>query len=193
LAAQQATRPAPEPEVGRHEKACDKEDPRKPSSGILENLGLGFLGEYDANKPTYPAFFDMGEGGQMSVKYHYAQVYNNLVLLVYDSRWDGAQFMPPNVERPIRLKLPDQKFNRLVYSRDCVLPLGKLELCIMVLAENREESFDDADERPALAPRVPRKRMPMPTVDDRFIEERYEQPAARFPEFEDEGPMDGIL
>ena len=189
LAASQQTQPKDVMAPQQVEPVKDKEDPRKPRSGVLENLGMEFLGEWDANKPTYPAFFDMGEGGQMSVKYHYAQVYNGLVTLVYDSRWDGAQFMPPNVERPIRLKLPDQKFNRLVYSRDCVFPLGKLEVCLMVIADSRDEPQDNDDVRPQLATKPPKKRMPLPTVNDR--PQLDDDPV--YPEFADDETMGDIL
>lgn len=149
----------------------------------LGHLELGFLSESrDGNKPTVPVVLQMGPGGQASVKFHKVVVYGGLVVLIYDTRWDGGiQFFPPAVDYPITVKLPADNKSYRVYSRDCVFPIGKLEVCVLVVVTS-EEVLEAADETapaatgvPQLAPKRPRGPLPVPEIDDEGPDEETEE------------------
>lgn len=132
----------------------------------LESLELGFLSEKEEGaKPTVPVVFEMGPGGQVSIKYHEVVVYGGLLVLVFDTRWDGMQFFPPAVDYTIGVSLPAKNKNFRVYSRNCVFPLGKIEVCVLIVAKDEDAvERDELEEegQATLAPPLPKRRMPMP-------------------------------
>lgn len=162
--------PGPDPEPS---------PPKQRPPTLLESLELSFLSEsIDGGKPTVPVTLEMGPGGQVSTKFHAVIVYGGLVVLVFDTRYDGTQFFPPGVEYTIKIKLPAKNESYRVFSRDCVFPIGKLEICVLVIAPAEETRGEEEEAGlPTLAPAVPRRRMPLPKRAD-----------VGPPEFADDGP-----
>ncbi len=146
----------------------EEQDPRpspekdRPAEPPLQSLGLGYLGEGDAVKPQVPVYFDLGVGGQLTTKFHQVLVQNGLMVLVYDTRWDGVQYMPPRLQQAITVKLPETKSTHKVLSEDCTFSLGKLDLCVLVVIDDKHEEPEDAGPTPVLAPRQPRSMPPLP-------------------------------
>lgn len=172
---QAAPTPAPEPEP-----RPEKDEPKRQGKSALEHLDLNFLGEgAEGSKPLVPVVLQMGPGGQASVKFHKVVVYGGLVVLVYDTRWDGVQFFPPAVDYPIGVKLPAENKTYRVYSRDCVFPLGKLELCVLVIVSDPAAAEEEYEEAPAttgipqLAPALPKRTIPEIVSEGPPAEEEY--------------------
>jgi len=106
--------------------------PPPPSPGEL--LHIPFLAE-KPQKPAQRATFNFGvDGGTVTARYHAILVKNDMIVLIYDTRYeDGVQYAPPvtGPDKTFTVTLPDNDRSWTVCSLGVQFAIGCLDITVL--------------------------------------------------------------
>jgi hypothetical protein len=127
----------------RLEDDMDKPSPERQMDTHL--FGLPWL-QPTPKRPEVKVLFDLGPGGQHLKRFHYVEFTKDLIILIYDDRYEGDRFMPPATAAgaPIRVEFPDRE-NQTFYVLSPPTPrlhfsLGCLDIMELVVTTAPEEA-----------------------------------------------------
>lgn len=114
-----------------------------PVPGI--SINIPFLESPTPQKPKYDVYFDLGEMGALVAKYHAVVLGSDCLCLIYDTRFeDGFQYLPPVINRDVKIKLnipklskdkADAKSSFLCSSHGLHWTLGCLDVVVLLTHE----------------------------------------------------------
>lgn len=141
--------------IAEQEKAPQEEmevrDKPSPEKWMDTHLfGLQFL-QPVPQKPTIKVVFDLGRGGQHLKRFHHAEITKDLVVLIYDDRYEGDRFHPPSTVPGERIQVifPDkdnQTFDVIVPPQPRLsFTLGCMDVLQLVIAPPSKQLVDDAE------------------------------------------------
>ena len=111
----------------------------------FESLSIPGLGP-EAQKPTYLVNFDMGNMGQLSVRYHWVGQHERGLFLIYDRRYEyGTEYIPPALKEPFRVSCPDQGKSFMVRNPGFTHPFGKLLIINLIIQADEASQVPDAE------------------------------------------------
>lgn len=108
---------------------------------IPDSLRMPFLG-VEALKPTHRVVFDLGDSGQVSAFFHEVVIYSDFLILQYDTRYDGTQYLPPRSDKPIEVTV-DGTSRFVVRSLDISFPLGCVDTTVLVVIPDEEPQLPE--------------------------------------------------
>lgn len=116
----------------------------------MEQLGLPFL-TFPPSPPKQQVMFDLGPLGHLRAFFHSVSVSDECVLLMYDSRYEGSQFLPPNTSTdspPVKLtlNLPTGAKVYFVIIPPWYLQFGCVDVVQCLICDFEQESSPDFDE-----------------------------------------------
>lgn len=132
--------PEKEPEKESATENMTETDIDTPACSI--DTGLDFLKNPPA-KPTVPVVFDLGRGGKHLKRFHHATTHDVWLSLIYDSRYEGDQFIPPVTgpeEDPIEITFPDSggKTVRAMVPESANMSIGCLDIINFILVDTEK-------------------------------------------------------
>lgn len=108
---------------------------------VPEDTLISFLTN-PPSKPGIPVMFDLGVGGIHNKRFHDVAVNNKWLALIYDTRYEGDQFIPPPTEEgqpPITITFPEsngRKRIRAFVPDDCNLRLWCLDVIQFIIEDD---------------------------------------------------------
>lgn len=103
------------------------------SDNVLSLLGLDFLATVPT-KPRCRVLFDLGIAGHMSAYYHAVVQRGYCLALVFDSRYEGTQYLPPSLDQPIRVTVNSGEAY-VAHCRDLSFTLGCMDIIVLIVEE----------------------------------------------------------
>lgn len=129
--------------LGRNKKAQSldeyEEQGRRPTRVIagFETLEIEFITGPMPEKPRSKVFFEFPRGKQ-SAMFHGVVINEALVALIYDTRYEGSQFVPQELgDEPIHLHIGEEVYR--VNSMGLTFQMGVLDVVVLVRNDNTDE------------------------------------------------------
>ena len=140
---------SPRPEEPKT-KAPEPEYEGEPILATPEDTGLEFL-TTPPSSPKVQVVFDLGKGGKHFKRFHHVAIHGKCLSMVFDSRYEGDQFIPPHTEEgdpPIQITFPQHK-NKVVKAlvpQDFNQRLGCLDQLNFIIVDDEQVTQSDHDE-----------------------------------------------
>lgn len=131
-------------------KAPESDYGEEPSLATPEDTGLHFL-TTPPSSPKVQVVFDLGKGGKHFKRFHHVAIHGKCLSMVFDSRYEGDQFIPPHTEDgdpPIQITFPQHK-NKVVKAlvpQDFNQRLGCLDQLNFIIVDDEQVAHTDHDE-----------------------------------------------
>lgn len=104
----------------------------------FSQLGIPFLSSDVPSKPGFTVYFEFGQFGTISAKYHHVVDSRDCVVLVYDTRFEyGQQYLPPSLDekQTVRIEIPEKGTSYRVVSIGLNWSMGCLDFVLLIKAE----------------------------------------------------------
>jgi len=120
-----------------------------PIPATTDQLGLDYLTN-PPSKPSYEVIFDLGRGGKHLKRFHDVIVSDVTIGFVYDTRYEGDQFIPPTTgeeDEPFSVTLvkENQTF-RVLNPIPLGYRLGCLDVVVLLRSNSDEQPHEVATE-----------------------------------------------
>lgn len=120
-------------------------DASEPLLAVPEDTGLSFLTS-PPSKPGVVVIFDLGQlGGSHLKRYHHVASRDIWISLIYDSRYEGDQFIPPATDEgqpPITISFPDHGNKKLKAQvpESCHQRIGCMDIINLIIVSSSQDS-----------------------------------------------------
>jgi hypothetical protein len=156
-------RPARRAPVEEQERPAPRATLRRPRADMEENgvaadepyitgfetLKIPYVQGPVAEKPRCKVIFEIPGGGKQMTSYHGVVINKKCVVLTYDTRWDGDQYLPPEDEegqdRPFKLHVPSMKATFTVFSAGLEFSHGAFDHIVMIVKDAESLDFNVND------------------------------------------------
>lgn len=143
-----ATAPPVETEAKKSPSNAAAEQNGEPTPVHADDTGLSFLTN-PPSKPTIQVVFNMGAGGCFSTRFHHVETRGMLLSLIYDTRYDGDQFIPPVTPEsgpPIKITFPrhGDKSVQAIVPADLHQRIGCLDVLNFIVVNSDEDKASNA-------------------------------------------------
>lgn len=106
-----------------------------PSLRTLAPLGLDFLQLAEPARPLKQVLLTFNGMGTWAIRYHEVVVTEQIVVLVYDSRYNhGSQFVPAASKHPVHVKIAETGQEFSCVSLDISWTMGCLDFVVLIIS-----------------------------------------------------------
>lgn len=111
----------------------------KPSASfdVLKIPGL----EQEPARPQFTVVFDLGDAGKFTTAYHWVNLHDGKLHLIYDTRFQyGTLYVPPSNGKQMVVTLSDHNKSYVVRSPDNILPFGVFHIISMPILPDTQSN-----------------------------------------------------